>query len=216
MKNDNNIRRFFGVFLAVFALMIFLLPDFAEARRGGSFGGSRGGSRSSFKSSRSFSAPKSTQSSRPSSSFGSSRKSSSLFSKDGRSSFGGTSMSRQQAQAKYGTPRRVVNQSYKNDAGGYSNYRMNDYGGYSSGLMHGYMMGQTSWMWAMPFHPAFYYSRPAYVYNSDGTVDVYPPTFSFFKLIVALFVLAIIVLIIRAVLRARKKMSQSYSSGSFN
>ncbi len=208
MKTINNLRGIAGVFIAIFALCIFLLPDVAEARRGGSFGGSRGGS---FRGSRSSGGLFKSSPSRSSSnkSFGgtSTRKSG--------SSFGGTrSMTKQQAQAKYGTPRKVQNGTFRDANGRMSNYRMNDYGGYSSGLMHGYMMGMTPWYWSMPLHPAFFYSRPTYIYNADGTYDVYPPTFSFMKLLLTLVIVAAIIFIIRAIIKSRRRGSLNRSSFS--
>lgn len=193
MKKALFANKLAALFLIAFTVFVFLSPEFAEARRGGSFGGSRGFGRSSR------SAPRSSFFNSKSSS---SKKSFSSPSRS-RSSFGGTRMSSQQAKMKYGTPRKVQAQKiYKNGVA--TNYRFNNYGGYSSGLMTGYMMGHTSWMWSMPFHPAFYYSRPVVVNNPDGTVDVYPPSFSFMKLIIGLIFLLVIFLIIRSFIRKLK------------
>lgn len=199
MESSNKIRRILGFLTIIFALGVFLAPDYADARRRGSFGGK---SRSSFKS----------KSSRAKKSFGSKRSSSRLnkntrsVPKTKQSSFGGSRLSNKQAYtSKYGAPRKTSTYNGKNAAGGNQRYIMNNYGGYGSGLMTGYMMGSTSWMWAMPFHPAFYYSRPYYVNNPDGTIGVYPPTFSFGKLLFTLMIIGAIILIIRAVIRARKR-----------
>ncbi len=86
-----------------------------------------------------------------------------------------------------------------------SNYIVNDYGGFGHGLMLGYLAGSTPFMWSMPFHPAFYYSRPTYVYNDDGTVEVYPPTFQFGRMLLTIFVVGIIVAVIYVVVRNRRR-----------
>ncbi len=216
MESSNRLRRILGLLTIIFALGVFLAPDYAEAKRRGSFGGRS----SSFKS----------KSSRSKSSFGKKRSNNKLnknsrtatrssVPKSKQSSFGGSRLSNKQAYtSKYGAPRKTSTYNGKNAAGTNQRYVMNHYGGYGSGLMTGYMMGSTSWMWAMPFHPAFYYSRPYYVNNSDGTIGVYPPTFSFAKLLFTLMIIGIIILIIRAVLRARKRRlagsggSNNYSS----
>jgi uncharacterized membrane protein len=59
----------------------------------------------------------------------------------------------------------------------------------------GYLLGQTSWLWFTPFHPAFYYTQPYYVPRPDGTVEYYPPTFSMAKLLFVLIVIGVIVFI---------------------
>jgi hypothetical protein len=93
---------------------------------------------------------------------------------------------------------------------------MNGYGGYGSGLMTGYMMGSSMWYWSMPFHPAFYYGRPAYVTNPDGTVGVYPPTFSWSRLFFTLMIVGLIgFLIYRAISQKRTYSKSTYSGGSF-
>jgi len=93
------------------------------------------------------------------------------------------------------------------------NYRVNDYGGFSSSLMMGYMMGNMAWWMTAP---AFFYSRPVYAENADGTVDVYPPTFNFGKLLMTIIIIAIIVMFVRSSLRSRKTIrSDNRSGGSF-
>lgn len=201
MKVKTNIARFLGVAFLLFVTMMFVLPEFAEARRGGrgSFGGSR-----SLKSK-----PSQVQQNRTNSFSRPAAKS--------RTSFGGARMTSQQAKAKYGTPRKVEQTVGKNSNGGSQVYNMHHYGGFSSGLMTGYMMGHTSMLWMMPFHPAFYYSRPQYVENADGTIDVYPPTLSFTKIIMGLILLGIVVWIIRRlVIRARGGGTKNQSASSFS
>jgi hypothetical protein len=174
-----------------------------DLRRGGrGFGGSRrsfGGSRSKSRSTpkRSASRAKSTPKASPK-----------------RPSFGGNRMSSKQAKQKYGVPTKTQPVTKASATGQQTNYVMHHYGGYSSGLMTGYMMGHTSMLWMMPFHPAFYYSRPNYVENADGTVSVYPPTFSFSKLLMTLIVIGIVVYFIRNYFR-KKNQSNSDNQGSF-
>jgi hypothetical protein len=177
--------------------------EFIQVRRGGggrrSFGGSRRSSSSRSKS-RSSSTKRSKTGSR------------SLSSTPSKTpSFGGKRITQQQATAKYGTPRKQQTVQSKNQLGESVNYRMNSYGGFSSGLMTGYMMGNMSWwMWA----PAMVYSKPYYVTNENGEVDVYPPTFSFSRLLFWLIVIGVIVFIIRQIIKARKQgnATQNYSS----
>lgn len=168
------------------------------SRGGGSFGGRRSSGGSSFGGSKSSTsksaATQSRSSASPSSSFG-----------------GRRMMSTQQARANYGTPRKVEQYSRTESGGNQVRYNMNNYGGFSSGLMTGYMMGNMSW-WM--HGPAFFYSRPTYVYNKDGSYDVYPPTFSFGKFLLIVLVLAAIILIIRAIIKKRRE--GGYSQSSFN
>lgn len=172
-------------------------------RRGGGFGGSRrsfGGSRRSSSSRRSTS-PSSRAKSTPKAS-------------PKAPSFGGNRMSSSQAKQKYGVPTKTQPVTKASASGQQTKYVMNHYGGYSSGLMTGYMMGSTSMMWMMPFHPAFYYSRPNYVENADGTVSVYPPTFSWGKLFITLIIIGVIVYFVRNYFK-NKNRSESTSQGSF-
>jgi hypothetical protein len=68
----------------------------------------------------------------------------------------------------------------------------------------------------MPFNPAYYYGRPAYVTNPDGTVSVYPPTFSWSRLFFTLMIVGLIgFLIYRAISQKRRFANTSYSGGSF-
>lgn len=178
--------------------------DIFDARRGGGGGSRRSGS---------------IGGSRRSSSSSSSRSRSTTTTSKPRTdpkktpSFGGSRTTKAAAQKKYGTPRKTETITGKNAAGQPVSYRMNSYGGYGSGLMTGYMMGATPFYWSMPFHPAFYYSRPVYVSNPDGSMDVYPPRFSFGKLLITLIIIAAIIFIIRRIIKNRK--ANSYSQSSF-
>ncbi|MGA2298070.1 MAG: hypothetical protein ABSG15_11030, partial [FCB group bacterium] len=188
--------------------------DILDAR--GSFGGGRsfGGGGRSFGGSRSISKPSAPSTAKPPSSFGGNRSMTSNPSTQRLgSSFGGNRLgSHAEYTQTYGIPRKTQSFTKNNEQGISQNYRMNDYGGYGSGLMTGYMMGTSSWMWSMPFHPAFYYSRPYYVTNPDGTVDVYPPTFSWSKLIFTILILAVVVYIIYAIVRSVRR--NKYGTGS--
>ncbi|PKL85383.1 MAG: hypothetical protein CVV22_08210 [Ignavibacteriae bacterium HGW-Ignavibacteriae-1] len=163
-----------------------------ESRRGGSFGRSRGTRTRSSTRSGTQTAP---------------------INRQKQPSFGGQRMTSQTAQAKYGAPRRTESMRTSNAAGGQTDYRVNHYGGFSSSLMTGYMMGNMAWWMTAP---AFFYTRPNYVENEDGTVDVYPPSFSFGKLFTFLIVIYVIVYFIRfmrtASRQAREQEPQSYSS----
>lgn len=185
--------------LTLIILFFFIAPDFLEARKGGgfrSFGGSR---------SRSFSSP-SKKSTTPPQTRTSQRQT---------TSFGGKRLSSaNEYKAKYGQPRQV-NQPGQT-AGVPGNYRINQYGGFSNGLMMGYLMGHTSWLWFMPFHPAFYYSRPQYVENPDGTVDVFPPTFDWGKLFITILIVGGIVYLIVKVIRRKKLAARANSQSSFS
>ncbi len=198
----NKILRNLTIFSILLIVVSFILPeDLFAGRRGGSFGGSRGGSSRSFGGSRAKSTPAKSSYSTPS------RKSG--------SSFGGTRMTTASARQKYGTPRKVDSYQRKDANGRNTNYQINDYGGYSSGLMRGYMMGHitSSMMWT-PWHGAFWYSRPVYVTNPDGSVGVYPPSFDWTKLFIVLFVVGAIVYIVYVVKRSRNRNSSSSSSFS--
>ena len=79
--------------------------------------------------------------------------------------------------------------------------------------MTGYAMGRTSWMWYMPFHPAFYYSAPPYVVRPDGVAEYYPPTFSFAKLFFTILIVGAIVFVIVTVIRNRRRAQMGYGGG---
>jgi len=182
------------------------LGNILEIRRGGGFGGSRRGgsfgkrrSSSRAKSNRRSSAPKMKPSPK-------------------RPSFGGKRMSSTQAKKQYGTPKKQTQMSSRNAQGVRQNYTVNNYGGYGSGLMMGYMAGSSMWYWSMPFHPAYYYSRPNYVENPDGTVGVYPPTFSFTKLLFSIIIIFAIIFVVKRLFfsRSGNNSSRGGSSGSFS
>ncbi len=169
-----------------------------ETRRGGSFGRSRSsGNRARSTQQSSARNQTRTQTANP----------------QKQPSFGGQRLDRQQATARYGTPRRTETVQSNNAAGGAMDYRMNYYGGLSSSLMAGYMLGNMAWWMTVP---ALLYSRPYYVENDDGTVDVYPPTFNWGRLFLILLVVFGVIYFIRfmrAVSRARTTGEKhSYSS----
>lgn len=209
-----------SIFSVLVMLFATIIPEDAFARRGGgSFGGSRSGG-SSF--GRSSSPSRSSGSSFGRSSSGSSYNRTSVpratptgTSARSGSSFGGNRVDNTYMRQKYGVPRKVETYSGRDASSGLSrNYQINDYGGYSSSLMRGYMMGQVSsyMMWA-PWHGAFWYSRPNYVYNDDGSVGVYPPTFNYSKIFIILIVIAIIYLIIR---KRRMAKNNNYRNNYLN
>jgi len=206
MKRINKIGRRLTAILVFTLVLLLLMPGIADARGGrGSFGGRRSAGRTYSRSSRTMSAPRST-------SFGSRRSSRSIF-HNKRSSFGSTRLnSSKEYTSRYGIPRRTI----KGGAvkGVPKNYRINDYGGYGSGLMMGYMMGHTPFIWHTPFHRAFYYTQPYYVKNSDGTTSVYPPTFSFSKVIFTIFVFAGIIFVLYKIIKSFKHKKNNYSAGS--
>ncbi|MCS6807287.1 MAG: hypothetical protein RML40_00500 [Bacteroidota bacterium] len=142
---------------------------------------------------------------------------SSSLQRSGTTSFGGTRSMAPAAsnyRRSYGIPRQSTPVSVP---GASSPYIVHSYGGFADGLMMGYLMGQTSALWYMPFHPAFYYSRPVYVTNPDGTTEVYPPTFSFFRLFLGIAIIGLIVwLIIRFFRRRAAASSLDFSQSSFS
>jgi len=127
-------------------------------------------------------------------------------------SFGGSRMKSAAAKKKYGTPRRTTQMTGKSASGVQQNYNVHHYGGYGSGLMTGYMMGSAMWYWSTPFHPAYYYSKPVYVENSNGKYDVYPPSISYSKIFIVIAILAVIVYFIR---KRKKRSSDNDSVSSF-
>lgn len=197
------------VWIISFALLIGSFPfDEILAKKGGSFGGTRGYSRSfggskSFGGSRSFRTPSaSPRYTNPMRSYNAPQS----------RSFGGsvTSMyNRAQIQSKYGVPRKIITPNELPNLP--KNIRAYDYGDFASGLMMGYLMGQTSWLWALPFHPAFYYSQPVKVVNEDGTISYYPPTFDSAKFFMTLIIIGSIGFI---VLRALKRKKVTFSKPS--
>lgn len=194
-----KIKKLFVFVITVAVIFFFVAPEFLEARKGGgfrSFGGSRSRTFSS-PSKKSFTTPQTRSTQRQTTSFGGKRLNSA-----------------NEFRAKYGQPRKVVQPGQT--PGIPSNYRINDYGGFSNGLMMGYLMGHTSWLWLMPFHPAFYYTRPHYIENPDGTVDVYPPTFDWGKLFITLIIVGAIIYFIVRIIKRRKIAARAYSQSSFS
>ncbi|MBC8144567.1 MAG: hypothetical protein H7X80_03210 [bacterium] len=191
------------VMLAMVAAMLVMDYVEAEARRGGSFGGRRGGS--------SFGSRRSTPSY---SSRSTSRSTPRTSTAPRRSSFGGTRLASSAAYTKsYGVPRRTESVRAPSMGGaGMSNYNVHRYGGMSDRFMTGYLLGSTSWMWSMPFHPAFYYSRPYYATGKNGATDVYPPTFQIGKLIITLLVVGGIGYLIYRAMRRRKPSAEAPQS----
>gem|GEM_PF-3337777 len=192
--------------------------------RSSGFGGSRStpstssSSSSNTKPSSAFGGTRSTpstSSSRPSTSnsFGGSKSTNSpsyATPRSGGASLNGNRMSADQASRSYGTPRRSYNQSY-----GGNNIRVNDYGGFSSGLMAGYLAGSIMAPAWHPFSGSFYYGRPTYVYGSNGQIEsVYPPTFSFFKLFIALAIIGVIIFILYKIFTRNRNKQLSNSSFS--
>lgn len=202
----------FKAFLLIALFLSTFVIETAEAQRrrgGGSFGGSR---RSSPSYSRT---PSRSPSTRPNTSFGTPRSRTTTASPAPRTSFGGTRLSSPQNYTRrYGTPRRTETMTRNNAQGQPQNYVMHRYGGMGDGFMTGYMMGSIPWMWSMPFHPAFYYSRPAVYQRPDGTTEVYPPTFSWGKLFFTLLVIGGIIYVLYAILRSRKRAQMSTISRS--
>ncbi|MBK9246839.1 MAG: hypothetical protein IPM69_01685 [Ignavibacteria bacterium] len=207
-----------GLILLLFTMFSFVfLPFIADAK--GSFGGSRGGGGRSFGGSRggggSFGGSRSKSYSRPSTpSYGKSSPSRSYSTP--KSSFGGNRLnSKQDYTRSYGVPRQSTPMQLRNSQGANQNYVVHNYGGRGDGFMMGYMMGSIPFMWHTPFHPAYYYSRPSYVTNPDGTVEVYPPTFSygtlFFTILIVGGIIFVIVLIIK---RRRKGYDSNFESNS--
>lgn len=186
--------------ISIIALaVILLLPEFADARRGGgSFGGSRG--------TRSFSRPSSPSRSMSSSPSASRR----------TTSFGGSRTTRADYSSKYGAPRRTSTYTGTSATGSRQNYIVNDYGGYSSGLMMGYMQGSiASHMMWLPWYGAFWYSRPYYSDpDANGNVEVYPPTFDYTKLFIVVIIGGIIIYFIYSRIK-RRRYADETSQSSF-
>ncbi len=130
------------------------------------------------------------------------------------SSFGGKRLESGQIYRKrYGVPRKVERVSLPSSAGKQP-VQLNYYGGMSDQFMLGYLMGSAPWYWSLPFHPAFYYSRPYIVENPDGSVEVYPGTFSWARLFLVLGGTAFVGFLIWRILRARRQTPSGTSSFS--
>lgn len=232
--------------LVLTAVLVVVAGDLVAQGRGSSFGGSRGASRSysvprsapppsSFGGSRSYSVPRSAP---PPSSFGGSRsysvpRSSLPPSSFGRSGSGGSPVALPRSSNRstwslgtplgspdsyrrsYGIPRRQEVRTITTPEG-QRNVILHSYGGYADGLLMGYLMGQTSWLWFTPFHPAFYYSQPYYVPRPDGTVEYYPPTFSPAKVIFMLIVVGTIAFIVWVIIRTRRAQRRMLAAGDLS
>ncbi len=195
----------FKAFLLVTLFLTLLVFEAADAQRrgGGSFGGRRGGGGfgGSRRNTPNRTTPRTTTAPRTTST--------------PRTSFGGSRLSSPQNYTqRYGTPRRTQTVTRQNAQGQPQNYVVNQYGGMGDRFMTGYMMGSIPWMWSMPFHPAFYYSRPQEYHRPDGTREVYPPTFSWGKFFFTMLVIAGIIYVLYMVLRSRKQAQMSAGSRS--
>ncbi|GIV55064.1 MAG: hypothetical protein KatS3mg039_1582 [Candidatus Kapaibacterium sp.] len=210
----HSVLRWLSRLALIGAALVLIAGDAAAQRRGGSFGGSRSAVRS-------YSIPRSAP---PASSFGGRRSASVPRATPPTTSFGryrsesptlpraasiptraiGTPLGTPESYRRsYGIPRRQEVRTLTTPEG-QRNVIVHSYGGYGDGLLLGYLMGQTSWLWFTPFHPAFYYTQPYYVPRPDGTVEYYPPTFSLAKLLFVLIVLAAIAFIVWVIIRNRR------------
>jgi hypothetical protein len=90
--------------------------------------------------------------------------------------------------SRYGSPRA---KSYVRSGG--TTIVVNRYGGYGDSYTSAYLAGQRSVMWSMPFHPAFYYSRPTYVTMPNGQTQVYPSTFQWGTLLLTVLGAVVVV-----------------------
>lgn len=198
-------KRILALISLLIVLAAWVVPtDVLAQRRGGSFGGSRGGrsfGRSTRGAPRSFGGTRTQPGSKAPSQPGAGFRSSSS-----KNSFGGSRLSRStDYTSRYGVPRRTETRTFTGANGTRSNYVINQYGGMGDGFMMGYMLGAVPWYWSMPFHPAFYYSRPYAVVNSDGSTGVYPGTFQWGALILSLFVIAAIGYIVYVWIRNKRR-----------
>lgn len=211
--------RWLATIAMIVAISITIVTDAIAQKRSSSFGGSRSASRSytaprtvppprSFGGTRSYSTPRAT----PPTSFGRTRTAEPLpFGAPQRAApaapfpraVGTPLASGESYRRSYGVPRRQEVRTIPTPEG-QRNVIVHSYGGYSDGLLMGYLLGQTSWLWFTPFHPAFYYSQPYYVQRPDGTVEYFPPTFSLAKLMFVLIVVGTIVFIVWVIIRNRR------------
>ncbi len=220
-------KRFLVLSTLFIALLAWVIPTDALAQRrgGGSFGGSRGGgygrsfgrSSRSPSSGRSFGGSRTRQTPPPSRNAPGSSTSTNRFGSGptSRNAFGGSRMNRPaDYTGRYGAPRATERQSFRGQSGTSTNYVVNRYGGMGDGFMMGYMMGSIPWYWSMPFHPAFYFSRPYTHANPDGSVGVYPPTFQWGTLIITLLVVGGLLFIGYVWLRNRRRRMAYTTSGT--
>lgn len=210
--------RWLATIAMIVVVGITIVTDTIAQKRSSSFGGSRSASRSysapltmppsSFGGTRSYSTARAT----PPTSFGRTRTAEpSPFGAAQRAApaaplpraVGTPLATGENYYRSYGIPRRQEVRTIPTPEG-QRNVIVHSYGGYSDGLLMGYLLGQTSWLWFTPFHPAFYYSQPYYVQRPDGTVEYFPPTFSLAKLIFVLIVIGAIVFIVWVIIRNRR------------
>jgi len=200
------------VWVVVFSLLIFSLPldELLSQGKRGSFGGTRSITKS-FGGARSFGGTRSFGGYRSYNLPGTSPKITSPLRKKSfditakTKSFGGTvssALNRSQIASKYGIPRKVITPRELPRLP--QNAVVNHYGDFASGLMMGYLMGHTSWLWYLPFHPAFYYTKPVRVENPDGTVSYYPPTFDYSKFFLTLIFLGSLGFIVYRLIKKRR------------
>lgn len=207
-----SMLRRFSLIALVIGLAAMMMPeDLSAQRRGGSFGGRRSFSspsrsyRSPSNSNRSFGGRRAT----PPSTYGSRSRSSSPRRSDmpsmGRNSFGGSRIgSSKDYTSRYGVPRQSTTQRLPGANGGQT-YVVNRYGGMGDGFMMGYLMGSIPWYFSMPFHPAFYFSRPYTVANTDGTTSVYPGTFQWGTLFFTLLLIGGVLFILYVWYKRRRR-----------
>jgi hypothetical protein len=119
----------------------------------------------------------------------------------------------QQYRTRYGIPRKTTSMNVAQN-GRNRNYAVHSYGGLGDGFMTGYLLGSIPWYWHMPFHPAFYYSRPVVVDGTNGQKEVYPGTFSFGSVILVILMLGGLGYIIYALFFRRKKQHFNYGEHS--
>lgn len=105
--------------------------------------------------------------------------------------------------SKYGEPSKTI--QGQTIPGLPSNYLIMDYGGFTYDLMIDYLTGNTNIIWHTPFHRAFYFTKPYYVNNPDGTVSIYPPTFSIGKTMISIVILGIIIIAVFLIRKQRNK-----------
>ncbi|MGB9771132.1 MAG: hypothetical protein ACPLX7_04040 [Candidatus Kapaibacteriota bacterium] len=208
----------FWVWVVSLALLLASFPfENLDAKKGGSFGGSRGSFRS-FGGTKSFGGTRSPGINRyPQTPTATPRYSTPTrnFNNPSTRSFGGSATSmfnRSNLQSKYGAPRKII--TSRDVPNLPQNVRVYHYNDFASGLMMGYLMGHTSWLWYLPFHPAFYYTQPVKVVNEDGTVTYYPPTFDTGKFLLTMIFLGSVAFIIVRIIRRKNSTVQLSSSRS--
>lgn len=227
-RRQGTFKWFPAMFLVLLLTSFVATPLLEAQRRGGSFGGSRGGgfrsspsyapnrpsySNPSYSSpSRPYSTPAPSAAPRAGGSFGGSR---SAFGAPGSALSGSAGASAAQSYRKsYGIPRQST--PYTPSVGG-PTYTVHNYGnGFTTGLMMGYLAGsRPPFYYYTPFHPAFYYGSPTIIRNPDGTVEAYPPTFSFFKLFIGLLLVGGLAWLVWRIFRRKKSADNDMSQSSF-